>query len=282
MWKVFDKQDALQRDYERAETPASVNETSKGYVICTTDATSDFYMPDVLHIQRDDSLAMYPNDAAAARAAEQDGVKLIYGMPHVPDGVYIDTPENRGAIERYFGQQFLYHSPDTDLIPNLHQRLDDNFTDYRFQTLQIEKDEIFGSAAEVASVTQSYEYFRNEHSFTTEQAEFLLKLQNPLELVSDAWFNNFGSLEDTVKAVFDNQERTLSSGSYELASGNPEAPPNIVSVQVKSNTPVSTGEKPSVMDEIRLAQKDMRERSAVPKEKSPHDLAARKKSEPDL
>ena len=26
------------------------------------------------------------------------GVKLIYGMPGIPDGVYVDTPENRAVL----------------------------------------------------------------------------------------------------------------------------------------------------------------------------------------
>ena len=41
------------------------------------------------------------DDAEAARAAERDGVRLVYGIPFVEDGVYVDTPENRAVLERY-------------------------------------------------------------------------------------------------------------------------------------------------------------------------------------
>lgn len=70
---------------------------AKGYILALADG-SDFYIPNALHVERDDELMLYENDTAAAEAAELDGVKLIYGMEHIPDGVYLDTPENRIAI----------------------------------------------------------------------------------------------------------------------------------------------------------------------------------------
>lgn len=69
----------------------------KGYVFAVAEF-SGFYIPDALHVERDDDLMIYETDDAAAKAAEQDGIKLIYGMEHIPDGVYLDTPENRAAI----------------------------------------------------------------------------------------------------------------------------------------------------------------------------------------
>lgn len=70
---------------------------NRGYLVCVADG-SGFYMPNAEHIERDDSMMIYENDAQAALAAERDGVKLIYGMRGVPDGVYIDTKKNRAAI----------------------------------------------------------------------------------------------------------------------------------------------------------------------------------------
>lgn len=73
--------------------------SEKGYVIAISD-DSDFYIPNALHIERNDSSIpwLYADDAEAAIAAEHDGINLIHGMEHVPDGVYIDTPENRNII----------------------------------------------------------------------------------------------------------------------------------------------------------------------------------------
>ena len=52
-------------------------------------------------MERDDELFRYADDEAVAKAAEQDGVRLIHGMDGVPDGVYLDTPENRQLLGSY-------------------------------------------------------------------------------------------------------------------------------------------------------------------------------------
>ncbi len=73
--------------------------SEKGYVFAIADG-SEFYIPDAVHIERDDELFLFADDEQAAQAAERDGVRLIYGMEHVPDGVYVDTPENREVIQK--------------------------------------------------------------------------------------------------------------------------------------------------------------------------------------
>lgn len=62
---------------------------------------SDFYIAGALHIERDDSLIpwKFNDDVEAAKAAEQDGIKLVYGMDGIEDGVYLDTPDNRRVLE---------------------------------------------------------------------------------------------------------------------------------------------------------------------------------------
>lgn len=76
--------------------------SKKGYVIARAEGSS-FYIDDAEHIERDDSCYpfMYQDDGEAARAAEADGVKLIRGMPGVPDGVYVDTPETRAILANH-------------------------------------------------------------------------------------------------------------------------------------------------------------------------------------
>ena len=76
-----------------------MSDHQKGYLLCAT-TDSEFYIPDALHVERDDELFKYPDDEAAAKAAEADGMKLIYGMSGVPDGVYVDTLENRATIQK--------------------------------------------------------------------------------------------------------------------------------------------------------------------------------------
>ena len=68
-----------------------------GYVFAVADG-SEFYIPGALHVERDDELFLFADDEEAALAAERDGFPLIRGMEDVPDGVYLDTEENRAAI----------------------------------------------------------------------------------------------------------------------------------------------------------------------------------------
>ena len=69
----------------------------KSYLICTT-TDSDFYIPNALHIERNDELMLVEDDIQASIEAEKDGIKLIYEMEFVPNGVYLDTEENRKTI----------------------------------------------------------------------------------------------------------------------------------------------------------------------------------------
>ncbi|MDL2287966.1 hypothetical protein LJC32_01125 [Oscillospiraceae bacterium OttesenSCG-928-F05] len=91
-----------------------------GYVISWADASS-YYLPYALHIERNDHCEpwVYDDDTEAARAAEKDGIKLIYGMPGIDDGVYLDTPQNRRIIAEslknypsyYIHDRIILHPP---------------------------------------------------------------------------------------------------------------------------------------------------------------------------
>ena len=74
---------------------------SKGYVLAVCEDLDDPYICGALHVERDDSVWIYETDEEAARAAERDGVKLLYGIPFVEDGVYLDTPANRRLLADY-------------------------------------------------------------------------------------------------------------------------------------------------------------------------------------
>ena len=60
----------------------------------------------------------------AAKAAEQDGVRLIYGMDGIPDGIYIDTPENRELIRKGLGLYPDYRNWRDDFDPSFVAELD--------------------------------------------------------------------------------------------------------------------------------------------------------------
>ncbi len=69
------------------------------YIISFCDGSS-VYIPYAEHIERNDNHwpRLQFDDFEAAKIAESEGVRLIYGMEDVEDGIYIDTPENRRKI----------------------------------------------------------------------------------------------------------------------------------------------------------------------------------------
>jgi hypothetical protein len=209
----------------------------------------------------------------------QDAIHGDYEL--MPDADEPIPPESRNVISQHIEIQRLSQPVSPDLMADLRDRLDENFAEYKAETLRLGKEGLFYAAPEIAANLQSYYYFSNELALTTGQAEFLLKLQKPLELISDKWSDGIGGIEGAVTAIFHDQERTLNSGSYELASDDPETPATTVSAQEKTSRAVSTGEKPSVMDEIRQSQREAREHPPIAKDKS-IDRAARKKSDPEL
>ena len=76
--------------------------TAKGYIVAVCQDLDDPYICGALHVERDDRPPwLYETDEQAARGAERDGVKLLYGIPYVEDGVYLDTPANRRLLADY-------------------------------------------------------------------------------------------------------------------------------------------------------------------------------------
>lgn len=93
----------------------------KGYVIAVSEGSS-YYIDGAEHIERDDSCIpwVYENDEEAARAAEADGIRLIYDMPGVPDGVYVDTPKTRAILVNHVqssSEQTSFFSPERSESP---------------------------------------------------------------------------------------------------------------------------------------------------------------------
>ena len=75
----------------------------KGYVIAVCHDQDAPYICGAPHIERDSCASSWAceTDEEAARAAQRDGVKLLYGIPYVEDGIYLDTPENRWRLDSY-------------------------------------------------------------------------------------------------------------------------------------------------------------------------------------
>ena len=100
-----------------------ISNQEKGYFITAT-INHGSYIPEALHVERIDDMALYDGDFEAAKAAEQDGVRLIYGMGGIPDGIYIDTPENRELIRKGLGLYPDYRNWRDDFDPSFVAELD--------------------------------------------------------------------------------------------------------------------------------------------------------------
>ena len=78
-------------------------EVRKGYAIAA------FNFTEMLEVERDDSMNVYEDDEQAVEAAVADGI-IIIPVDELPENFdrryygWIDTPENRRAIQRYCDQ----------------------------------------------------------------------------------------------------------------------------------------------------------------------------------
>ena len=78
------------------------NETRRnGYIIRASTHEGGPFIRDALHVELDTQNWLYDDDDSAARAAQRDGVKLVYGIPYVPDGIYLNMPDNRKILNAY-------------------------------------------------------------------------------------------------------------------------------------------------------------------------------------
>jgi hypothetical protein len=159
----------------------------------------------------------------------------------------------------------------TEREKKLRGRLAENYEMYKRDILETGKESIFYSAAEILPMQNAYEYFTNEHRFTESEADFLLKFQNPLDLISDRWLVSI-DVGDMVRAIFSDQERTLRSGGYVLVSDDtsPFAPGPFKSKET------GDAEKPSVLDRIRRHKEEQHNNPSQPK-----DAPGRKKHDPE-
>lgn len=95
---------------ELQDTIQALRPLTMGYEISY--ATDDkFYIPYALHVSVFRGLVgtEFADECYATKFAERDGLKLIFGMPRVPDGLYLDTEQNREIIQKYLA----YRAPAT-------------------------------------------------------------------------------------------------------------------------------------------------------------------------
>ena len=126
-------------------------------------------------------------------------------------------------------------SPENPRLQLLIDRLNQNYNAYIAEKETLNKTEIFGLAGEIASTNDTHYYLTEHHIFKDSEIEFLLKFQNPLEIMAYTWHERQEDISDicfSLDKVFDDKETYLDD--YPLM---PEAEPTADPGTELGNTP---------------------------------------------
>ncbi len=148
----------------------------------------------------------------------------------------------------------------------LRERLKENLAEYRENMLELSKEELFHRAAEVSCTLQSYAYLTNEHRFTAAEVDFMLKFEDPLNVVADRSDDQRLDIGEMVDVIFRDKAWTLRQGGYALMPED-ETP---IAAELSSRQAI---EKPSVMEQIRRAREDAKHNPAPHKDNPSKDRA---------
>ena len=111
-----------------------------------------------------------------------------------------------------------------DTIDQLMQRITQNLADYHAEIKQFNKQAIIDMAGRISAMNDAHYYLTENHAFTYEDAEYLLKFKNPLEIVADKWETRISDLSDMsfdLDKIFYDKE--AENNGYELAGADAEA-----------------------------------------------------------
>lgn len=103
----------------------------------------------------------------------------------------------------------------------LKQKVNANFAEYKEQWLQMQPDELIERCEELEAVTRMAQELPS--AVSDEDAEYLLRFKNPLEVVSDEWIsrNGIDSLivdDEMSHLLWSLQDRGDAEQSYEMES----------------------------------------------------------------
>ena len=91
----------------------------------------------------------------------------------------------------------------------LFERLDTNFAMFHTQWEAQSKKEFIGNSGEITAIKDAYHYLTESHGFESEEVDYLLLFENPLEVVADKWKERAEDLSDftfTLDEVFDKRD----------------------------------------------------------------------------
>jgi len=178
--------------------------------------------------------------------------------------------------------QAALHEPDTydseevaALREQLIGRLNANLTEYVHSLHDFCEEEIIGTSSEIAAMAGAHYYLTEIHNFHTSELEYLLKFQNPLQVVADQ-FELEAEIENhsaVIRDIFDSQSAL--HGDYALADAGTNALSPAANVAAHGQ---DAGENPSVLERIHRAREDAKANPAPQREARGNDRTG----EPEL
>jgi hypothetical protein len=103
------------------------------------------------------------------------------------------------------------------------RRVKRNFEDYRASILKLDRQRIFDRANEIAAYSRVSHYLQNMHGYSEDELDYLLRFQNPLELITDHYRElAHAELHTVVARVCDTKDHT---GDYLLMPTRTEQEP---------------------------------------------------------
>ena len=106
----------------------------------------------------------------------------------------------------------------------LADRLKENYSEYRAELLLKDRQELIDGADRIARTAEVFDYLTN-HNHTEQELTYLLKFQNPLEVIADHWINCDFELDALGTVVADAVEKADDLTFYPLAADEPNHNP---------------------------------------------------------
>ncbi len=141
---------------------------------------------------------------------------------HDPQDLYITLHKHFGMSKEELHDHCIESLdeffPEEDAKTRLSQKLKDCFEQYKTEWLRKRPDALIEDAEEIASVQRMFKELPN--AVTDEDAAYLLRFKNPLEVASDYWtrMNGSGSVVDdeVTHILWEIRDRQAAEADYEM------------------------------------------------------------------
>ena len=241
----------------------------------------------------------YAFDYPPERIAEiETDFSDLYGEPKVFDELPIDdvimTPEmliritelghdeitrmgNLLANCEAFCKCFTGAVPQNEKQAVLLQRLDKNLADYHESLEGFGNQELIDMASKIAAMSDAHSYF-SYRGFEDDELDFLLRFQNPLEVMAEGWLDYSTETYNEMSFAFDNVLRHKQDwlDSNPLIGGvgsSGDTPDNSVEPSEPTNTPP---EKPKTLaDKLQAAGEKVKAQDTHKNNDMPHKWGER-------